>query len=421
MDEFTRDDLRALLANVQAPCVSLFVPTSRAPKNQDKILWKNLVNRAEHELLAQGERRSNVMDLLAPLRDLLDDPPFWLSVSSGLAAFRSPQLDRRYRLPMTFKEELVCGERFHLKPLLPLLTGGGAFYILALSKKSVRLFQGTQYGAHELALPPGVPTDMDDALRYGDEIARDRQFRARTARTFPSAGGKAGTRTGVSHGVGPGVDSAKAGLVEFCQRVDHGLHRFLADKQGPLVLAADVVLMPIYRDVNSYRHLVAEGIEGSPEQLSAQELRERAWPLVRSHFDEARARIAALYEQLAVREKKRTASSGEPVAVHPGHTSNQLAEVLPAAYQGYIEYLFVPRDREVWGTFDPASLRVALHDHAEPGDDDLSNLAVVHALAHRATVWVVDPPEMPDTGDVAAIYWLNPGERSSKSIVAATA
>jgi Bacterial archaeo-eukaryotic release factor family 7 len=419
MDRFTRDDLRALLANQKTPCVSLFMPTTRGPKNQDKILWKNLLREAEERLLTQGHRPPEVSDLLAPARELLDNAPFWLSVSTGLAAFLSPEMAHHYRLPATFKEEVVCADRFHVKPVVPLLTGDGPFYVLALSKKSVRLFQGSHYTAQEIGLPAGVPTSLEDALRYGDEIAHDRQFRAHTVRTFPSSGGPAGTRTGVLHGQGPGVASAKDGLVEFCQRVDRGLHRFLHDKRAPLVLAADTVLMPVYRQANTYHHLLAEGVEGSPERLSAQELHDRAWPVVQPHFEEARERIAALYQQLAARQRAHVTNDLAEVlpVMYPGHTSNDLAEVLPAAYQGYIQYLFVARDREQWGTFDPANLRVAIHDRPEPGDEDLLNLAVVHALSHGATVWVVAPQKVPDNTPVAAVHWLDPGQRSSKTII----
>jgi len=50
----------------------------------------------------------------------------------------------------------------------------------------------------------------------------------------------------------------------------------------------------------------------------------------------------------------------------------------------------------------------------------LLNLAVVYALSHRATVWVVATEQVPDNTPVAAVYWLDPGERSSKTIIAVT-
>jgi hypothetical protein len=405
MDHFSRDDLRALLTNRKTPCVSLFLHTTRGPAHQDHKAWKNLLREAEERLQAMGQRPSEAKNLLAPAQELFNDTPFWLNLSTGLAGFLSPEMNRFFRLPAVFRDQVVCNDHFHVKPVLPLLTGDGRFYVLALSQKSVRFLQGSRDTVQELGLPAGVPTSLEDALRYGDELAHDRQFRSHSVHTHTAAGGPATAREGIFQGKGPGVDSAKDGLEEFCKQVDHGLHHFWHTEQAPLVLAADTVLQPIYRAVNTYSHLLAEGIKGSPEHLGAQELHTRAWDLVRPHFEEEREKIAARYRDL--------------VGSRRGHTGNDLKEVLPAAYQGHVQYLFVARDQERWGKFDPANLNVVLDERAEPGDEDLLNLAVVHALSHKATVWVVGPAGMPDHTPVAAIYWFGPGQRGSKPTITA--
>src|SRR5439155_10931346 len=82
MELFSRDDLRALLENRRTPCVSVFMPTTRGPKHEDKTRWKNLVADAEERLAATGLRNAEVKDLLQPVHELLNDAPFWLSVSS---------------------------------------------------------------------------------------------------------------------------------------------------------------------------------------------------------------------------------------------------------------------------------------------------------------------------------------------------
>src|SRR5438132_12606212 len=145
MDRFTRDDLQALLTNGKTPCVSFFMPSTRGPKHQDKILWKNLLGEAEERLLTQGHRPPEVSNLLAPARELSDNAPFWLGVSTGLAAFLSPEMNRYYRLPAAFKEEVVCADRVHVKPIIALLTGDGQFYVLAFTKKPVRYFMGCNH------------------------------------------------------------------------------------------------------------------------------------------------------------------------------------------------------------------------------------------------------------------------------------
>jgi hypothetical protein len=57
--------------------------------------------------------------------------------------FSAPDVFRHYRLPFPFQEFVVVTERFHVKPLLPLLSGDGQFYLLALSQNGVRVLQGT--------------------------------------------------------------------------------------------------------------------------------------------------------------------------------------------------------------------------------------------------------------------------------------
>src|SRR5207245_40513 len=118
---------------------------------------------------------------------LLDNVPFWLNVSKGLAAFLSPEKLRTYRLPITVDEQAVVGDHFHVTPLLPLLTNDGRFYVLAISQKNVRLLQGTRQTIQEVDLP-GVPTSFDEAVAYDDvQIAR-------TVHTHTAPGGRAGTR-----------------------------------------------------------------------------------------------------------------------------------------------------------------------------------------------------------------------------------
>ena len=68
--------------------------------------------------------------------------------------------------------------------------------------------------------------------------------------------------------------------------------------------------------------------------------------------------------------------------------------------------------RRPGGTF-----RVVIHDRPEPGDENLPNLAVAHALSHRATVRVVEPEKVSGNATAVAIHWFESGRRSSKTII----
>ena len=88
--------------------------------------------------------------MLEPASKLLQDSHFWQHQSDGLAIFLSSNRARRYRLPLNFAELVVVADHFHISPLLPLFTGDGQFYILALSQNEVRLLLGTRYSVSEV-------------------------------------------------------------------------------------------------------------------------------------------------------------------------------------------------------------------------------------------------------------------------------
>ena len=393
MDLFSQKNLRELGAHRQAPCISFFMPTTRGVGHEDKIRWKNLVKEAEQQLTAGGWRGPEVKSLLGPARELLDNAPFWLNVSRGVAMFLSPELARSFRLPQAFDEQVIVADHFQVKPLLPLLTGDGRFYLLALSQKNVRLLLGTRQTLEEVNLQ-GVPTSFDEALRY-DEIEV-----SRTVHTHPAAGGRA--REAIAHGHGVGIDSSKEGLLEFCQRVDRGLQPLLR-QEAPLVLAGVDYLLAIFRQANTYAHLMPQDIPGHPDRLSLPELRERAWLLVQPYFTQARDEALALYQRLVGTE----------------HTGDDLAKIVVAARQGKIQFLLVAPDREKWGRLDSIEQDVEIHEQRAPGDEDLVNLAAVLTLSHKGTVYAVQPTQLPERVDLAAIFWLPVGERKSKRTISA--
>ena len=382
MDLFTRDDLKTVLGEHPPPCISLFMPAHRGGAEEDPIRWRKHLEEAEERLGKAGWRAAEVKELLAPGLRLLEDITFWKNQSDGLAAFLAPQFLRLFRLPMAFKDAVVVANRFSIIPLLPLLSGNGRFFVLALSQKAVRLLQGTRYGVSEVDLK-GVPQSLAEALLTHEAMQPFSFFGRR-------AGEGAGSWGAIFHGHGVGIDDSKEELLHYFQKIDRGLHPLLKEEKAPLVLASVDYLQPIYRQANTYPQLLEQGIEGNPDRLSSRELHDRAWPLVQPLFEAEQQRAAAQYGQLAGTE----------------HTSGDLEAVVGAAYEGRVETLFVALGRQVWGVFDPSTGRVQQHKEAPFGDVDLLDLAAAHTLSHGRTVYAVEPEQVPSKTDVAAIFFL---------------
>ena len=191
------------------------------------------------------------------------------------------------------------------------------------------------------------------------------------------------------HGVAS-ADDPKDYISRYFHQVDEDLQDLLRDEQALLVLAGVDYLHPIYKEANTYPYLVGEGIEGNPEELCAEELHERAWAIVQPLFLAAQKEAAAEYKQFA--------GAGSEQA------SNDLKEIVRAAYHGRVAMLFVAVGLQQWGTFDPETNTVRVHEEAEPGDEDLLDSAAVQALLNSGTVYAVEPEKVPDGASLAALF-----------------
>lgn len=381
MSVLGRDELKALMTPSTGMCVSLYMPTHRTWEDtrQDPIRFKNLLRSAEERLIEHGMRSVDVRTQLQPAQQLFDSQPFWQHLSDGLAMFIAPQMFRHYRLPFPFQEFVVVTERFHVKPLLPLLSGDGQFYILALSQNGVRLLQGTRYSVSDIELED-IPSDLAETLRH-DDRGQPLQFHTRVS---AATSGPAPIFFG--HGIGGAED--KRNIVRYFRAVDRGLRDLLRDEPAPLVLAGVEYLFPLYREANSYRHLFEEGIAGNPELMTAEDLHTRAWAMVQPHFLKAQHEAAAAYERL----------------LGLGRASGDVEAVVPAAYSGQVDRLFVAVGVQCWGTFDPTTHAVHWHGEAQTGDEDLLDLAAIHTLLNSGTVYAVAPEYVPDIRPLAAIF-----------------
>ncbi|MHB8910100.1 MAG: baeRF3 domain-containing protein [Syntrophales bacterium] len=379
MDQFTKEDLQELLAPSEELRVSLYMPTHRSPVEgrQDLVRFKNLLRETEERLVRGGLRRPEAADLAAPLQKLLRDLSFWQYRGDGLALFLSRDGVRHYRLPMQFEELVVVARRFHLKPLIPLFTDNSGFYVLALSQNQIRLLQGNRYGAWERELDH-LPTSLTQALGY-DEPERQLQVRGKA-----STGAGGGNAVFFAHG---GVECCKDDIRRYFHQVDKGLQELLRPDRIPLLLAGVDYLLPIYREVNSYPHLLPEGIIGNPETLSTGELQTRAWEVVQPYLRKAGEEMISQYNRLA----------------GTGRTSRDIKEILPAAAQGRVEKLMVASDAQVWGSFSAANQVVELHGKPADVSEDLLDLAAIQTLLNGGTIYTIEPEAVPDGSPVIAL------------------
>lgn len=391
-----REDLTSLLQPQEGLTVSLYHPTvqTAVEPEENSLHLKNLLARAKNELVERGVERREVDDLLAPAYDLLDERTFWQHQLKGFALFLTRSGMRHFRLPFEVDEIVSIGDSVHLKPLLPVLNLQGHFFVLALAQDRVQMYRATQHSIEEIDLSQwGVPTSLAEALRYDDLQKPESQHPNVTGPGRGQAndavfGDAPNQRTHAFHGHGEDGDDQKEQVRRFFNVLDDGLAKPLAAETAPMVLAGVEYLRPIFKGVTSYNHVLDEGVDGNPEGLRPDELHAKAWHVVQPHFRER------------IREAKDRYHAGHV----RGTASDDLADVLAAAYEGRVGVLFALRGAEAWGAFDLASRRVDVRDRRGPGEVDLTDLACRQTLATGGEVFVVEEADMPSATPVAAVY-----------------
>lgn len=386
MENLTLDQIKGLSQQNQSPSISIFLPTHRAGQDtqQDPIRFKNLLREAELSLLDREMGPREVSALLQPAQALLEEAHFWQHQRDGLAVFIAPDDFHYYHLPFQVEELLVIAQSYYFKPVLPLFTNNGHYYILAISQDEVRLFEGTRYSVGQIDLPDDTPESLDEALQF-DDPEKQLQFHSGTS---PSTA-QGGIRSGMFHGHGPGDEEQKERIERYLNLLDARLKEIFHQTQAPLILAGVDYLLPIYHKVSEYTNIMKEGITGSPEHLRPEELQEQAWTIVEPYFRQEMEKAVEQYQQLAVTAK----------------ATDNIEEIVAAAFYGRVDKLLLAVDTQVWGIFNPDTGKVVHFQAGQSQEDDLALLdfAAMQTLQKDGNVYALSQEEMPTDSPIAAV------------------
>ncbi|MBI1899143.1 MAG: hypothetical protein HYZ57_21515 [Acidobacteria bacterium] len=376
MQFISREEIRELAEISACPCVSIYMPEHRTdgPElRQNPVRFKNLLRQAEQELSGRAGQAA----VLQPARELTGKFDFWVHPGDGLAVFAAPDgFFRTYHLPARFEEIVRVNDRFYIAPLLQTCVADGSFHILAISQNKVRLFFSTRYHTREAPLPASAPKSLAEAMKFDDPEKRADHLRAN-----PS--GKP-----MFHGHNTQEGDGKIALWEYFRQVDNGVRTVLRGERGPLVFAGVEFLFPIYKDANTYPNLIDDIVAGNPDELSGDELRGKAFPVIEPHLMKKMHDDAGRYGELAA----------------IGRASRVLEDIVTAASGGRVDALFIANGIHQWGVLHPDSGKVRVHHRPKPGDEDLVDVAALQTILHGGRVYSIDRDSMPVDAAVAAVY-----------------
>ncbi len=387
MDLLTRDSLHPILQDQPTLCASLYLPTHRRGKEtqQDPVMLKNALREIERELVEKGLRLTEATEITASAWPLIEDTVYWSHQLDGLAMFLGRNDAYAFRLPLQFSEQVICENQFYIRPLLPMLTGDGRFYILRISQNNIRLLQCSRYTVSEVEL-----RDVKNVKEMLAQFDVDQSLSMRHASASGVQGRGAGGTHFHNHGEGGDDMDIKSRALEFFQHVDGKVREALDGETAPMILAGVEYMRAHYRLASKYPFIANEGIDGNQDAVSDEDLARKGWELVAPQFQQERqAELERLRHFLGTGDRK---------------GSDALHSIITAAWSRMVETLFIPAQEQLWGLFDPEAMDVQVHRERLPRDEEMLNLACIYTLRSGGTIYECAPEELPDGAMAAAIF-----------------
>ncbi len=360
------------LANIRGDyCVTIYVPTHRAGEavtsGKDALLFKNKLQKVKHTLQELGMTEAQAKEFLQPAQQLHDDNNFWHHQLEGLAVFLSKDHFSYHRLPCALEEFTCVTNSFHLLQLVPLMSGDGIYYILALSLEKVRLLEATHYYVNEL--------DISDRVQQGmKEVEKYYEFE----KSLENQGGLVPNPQN-RNGQGELRPTKKDLVEEYFRNVVVGLKKIVLTNRTPIVVAGVDYLHPIFKEAAHGLNVVAKGIMGNPDGLKAKDLHAKSWEIVEPYFMKEKERNREAYGDWQ----------------GSGRTSYDINQIVPAAVNGRVDTLFVAKGMHQWGRFNENTQEVEVHDNFQYGDDCLVTRAAVETILKGGNAFVVQNGELP--------------------------
>jgi hypothetical protein len=381
----TLAEFKALAQVKGETCVSLYLPTSPLGDNAklNRTAFKDIAKEALSQLKEAGADKKKIAvfegqfeHLAGPEHDVQDEDKirklqrakpnpiesFWHYQGNGLAVLATVGKMRMFRLPDRPKPLAEVADRFHLTPLIRVMTSPHDVFVLALAEESVRLVHAFVNFPPERLQVPDLPGNAEEATRRPSFHVRAPRRRLQN------------------------LEGEKVLLHQYVRKVEHAISSVLAGRNAPLVLAAEEPLASMFRSVNTHPRLADEMIEGNPGLTTDAELEDAAIPILdRLDCRELKA-VIALYDEL----KPRRATTDVSYAAH-------------AATAGAVEQLLVDLDAVIPGLVSDIDGSVTYS-----ASDDAETYSVVDEVARRALytgarVMGARKEELPDRAPLTAI------------------
>ena len=370
-DVVTLNDL-GLLARASGPCITTVVSIPNPLEIETR--FKNAIRGIDRKLKEIGSG-GDIPQLTQPVRDLAATAEAEGIWAQSIILFRSPDLFRWFLLPEAAHDMISVEERFQIRPILSAVANQQRFYLLALSRRDIRLFHCTQHHAQEENLRGLAPQDIHVWMGTWkpDHMLDNRAV----------AGPGAGSNKGVAFTTSRDRERHNEYLAHFYKEVDRGIESILHRDGAPLVLAGVEEEVAIYRQVTTYPRISEKAVNGAPDGIEDPVLHKLAREVAGEVQSDPLTKTIARFERY--RDSARVSSDA--------------SQIIPAAWEGRLADLVFSRNAALRGVFTVETLQVQPRDSGE----DLLNAAALWTIQRGGQAFALRQSEMPLPGEVAAV------------------
>lgn len=371
MELIEKKELNQLINFSSDPSISIFISTHIAGKDvleeNDRIKLKGKWDECKRELEKKGISKEKIKKIEQPIQKLIEDDDFWRHQSNGLALFAAEDFFKTFSLPVHFEDHTYISKDFYVRSLAPALSVDQKFFILALQLKEVKLYEATEYSLTELKINDLVPDNINEQVGY-DYEEKHLQMRSQ----------QEGDGNAIFHGHGGGDKDEKEEIYKFFNAIDKGINQLLKDEKAPLLVYCQDYLFPVYEKANSYQHLYNKPVKGNPNDVGSVGLHEKAIDTIRPYLEKEKQNKIEKFDE-----------------VTPSLKNDLIHDILPFAFEGKVDTLFLENREEIWGSFDEAKQTVTVHEKKEDKSVSLMNLAAKKVLENNGSVYLIDSAFMP--------------------------
>ncbi|PKK87121.1 MAG: hypothetical protein CVV63_02125, partial [Tenericutes bacterium HGW-Tenericutes-8] len=344
-----------MLLKSVAPCISIYMPTSRVSVNikQDMLVFKNLVKEVRSSLERKYANR-DIKNMMSQLENLAIDQEFWAYALDGLAVFASLEDMLIYRIETTVEPIAIVASSFHLKPLTQYYQVEETFTILALDAESFSVYEGNQLEIKSIELPKDAKTTLSSVLG------------TQKTNSFHTHGTYGGASDGsVFHGHGGKSPEMEKDQIKFFKHVDSFiLGNISKHAKYPLILVAPKQHHADFKSVSINPYLIDECVEGSYKDLKDNDLKAIISKIMDNRFKETLEKAIGHYQDLRNEDK----------------STDQLILVLKGLLASRVDTLFIESDKIIPGKIDYSAQQMVLSNIENPETDDLLDDLVTEAF-----------------------------------------